>query len=32
MPSGAASFAALLAAAPPSDTRSLIILTEGPLA
>jgi diaminopropionate ammonia-lyase len=31
-PSGAAGFAALLAAAPAQDTRSLIILTEGPLA
>jgi diaminopropionate ammonia-lyase len=31
-PSGAAGFAALLAAAPAQDTRPLIILTEGPLA
>ncbi len=31
-PSGAAGFAALLAATPAADTRSLIILTEGPLA
>lgn len=31
-PSGAAGFAALLADAPPADSRPLIILTEGPLA
>ena len=31
-PSGAAGFAALLAAPPPAEARPLIILTEGPLA
>lgn len=31
-PSGAAGFAALLANAPPAESRPLVILTEGPLA